>query len=121
VNSLLNRPHRRAHKSCKRLQREFFLFKRCRIYSTGASLLLCNIQYYIEDSRACHELIKVDSVSDLGVIFDFKLCFSDHVNEKISKACIGLQCPRCYKRNIIYMDKILLLYYIGLRQRSGRI
>ena len=35
---------------------------------------------------SCHELIKVDTVSDLGVRFDSKLCFSDHANKKISKA-----------------------------------
>ena len=68
---------------------------------------MCNSQYYIEDSRACYELIKVDSVSDLGVRFDFKLCYSDHVNEKISEAYSVLG---VIKRNFIYMDKNTLLY-----------
>jgi len=62
----------------------------------------CVTQYYIEDSRARHKLIKVDSVSDLGVKFDFNLCFSDHVNEKISKAYSVLG---VIKRNFIYLDK----------------
>jgi len=52
---------------------------------------LFNTQYYIEDSRACHELIKVDSVSDLGVRFDFKQCFSDHLNEKNWKRQVTLK------------------------------
>ena len=36
---------------------------------------LCNTEYYIEDSKACHELIKMDSFDDLGVRFDSKLFF----------------------------------------------
>jgi len=63
---------------------------------------LCNTQYNIDDSRARHELIKVDSVSDFDVRFDFKLCFSDHVNEKMSKAYCVLG---VIKRNFIYMNK----------------
>jgi len=71
---------------------------------------LCDTQYYIEDSRARHKLIKVDSVSDLGVKFDFNLCFWDHVNEKISKAYSVLG---VIKRNFIYLDKntVTLLNY----------
>jgi len=74
----------------------------------------CVTQYYIADSRACHELIKVDSVSDLGVRFDFKLCFSDHVNEKICKAYSVLG---VIKRNFINMDKntFTLLYKAMVR------
>ena len=51
----------------------------------------------------------MDSVSDLGVRFDFKLRFSHHVNEKISKAYSVLG---VIKRNFIYMDKntFTLLY-----------
>ena len=77
-------------------------------------LTRCVTQYYIADSRACHELIKVDSVSDLGVRFDFKLCFSDHVNEKICKAYSVLG---VIKRNFIYMDKntFTLLYKAMVR------
>jgi len=70
---------------------------------------VCNTQYYIDDSRARHELIKEDTVSDWGVRFDFNLCFSDHVNEKISKAynVLGV-----IKRNVLHMDKntFTLLY-----------
>ena len=49
----------------------------------------------------------MNSVSDLGVRFDFKLCYSDHVNEKISKAYSVLG---VIKRKFIYMDKNTLLY-----------
>jgi len=58
--------------------------KCCTISFVANVNFLCNTQYYIEDSRACHELLKVDTVSDLGVRFDSKLCFLDHVNEKIN-------------------------------------
>ena len=53
---------------------------------TDFSIHICHTQCYINDSRARHELIKVDSISDLGVRFDFNRCFSDHLNEKNSKA-----------------------------------
>jgi len=33
-----------------------------------------------------NSIIKVDSFSDLGVRFDSKLTFSDHINDKINKA-----------------------------------
>jgi len=32
------------------------------------------------------KLVQVDSVSDLGVRFDSKLAFLDHMNEKVNKA-----------------------------------
>jgi len=64
------------------------------IYLCALSFETPPLLYYIEESKVCHELIKVDSVSD------FKLCFSDHVNEKIRKDVIN--------RNFIYMDKITL-------------
>ena len=47
-------------------------------------------------------LKKLDSVSDLGVRFDCKLSFLEHINEKINKAysILGI-----IKINFIYMDK----------------
>jgi len=33
-----------------------------------------------------YELTKVDSVNDLGVRFDSKLDFSNHMNDKVNKA-----------------------------------
>ena len=55
-------------------------------------------------------------LTELGVRFDSKLCFSDHVNEKISKAYV--QCPiGVIKRNFMYMDKntFTLLYKAMVR------
>jgi len=52
---------------------------------------------------------KLDSVCDLGVRFDSKLSFSEHIIEKINKAysICGI-----IKRNFIYTDKdtFILLY-----------
>ena len=57
---------------------------------------------------------KVYTVSDLGVRFDSKLCFSDHMNEKINKAYSVLG---VIKRNFRYMDKntFTLLYKAMVR------
>jgi len=35
-----------------------------------------------------YELVKVDFDSDLGVRFDSKLVFLDHMNEKVNKAYV---------------------------------
>jgi len=42
---------------------------------------LCNTKYYIEDSNKRYELIKVDSVSDLGLRFDSKVAVLDHMKK----------------------------------------
>jgi len=58
-----------------------------------------------------HLLHKLDSVNDLGVIFDSNLSFRDHISHKINKAysILGI-----IKRNFIYMEswttRFLLLY-----------
>ena len=52
---------------------------------------------------------KVDSIKDLGILFDTRLNFKDHIQEKINKAynMIGL-----LKRNFIHVDcyTFILLY-----------
>jgi len=47
-------------------------------------------------------LEKLNSINDLGVIFDSKLTFEDHMAQKINKAysILGI-----IKRNFIYMDE----------------
>jgi len=47
---------------------------------------LCNYRYYIVNCNVQYELTKVDSVNDLGVRFDSKLAFLDHMNDKVYKA-----------------------------------
>ena len=59
-------------------------------------------KHYIGDCSVQHELKKLDSVCDLGVRFDSKLAFSEHINEKVNKAysILGI-----IKRNFIYVDR----------------
>ena len=68
-------------------------------------------KYFIEDCSVRHKLKKLDSFSALGVKFDNKLTFFEHMNEKINKAysILGV-----IKRNFIHVDKILLFYCIRL-------
>jgi len=49
----------------------------------------------------CYELANTDSVSDLGVRFDSKLSFVDHINDKVNKAyrILGI-----IKRNFIHLN-----------------
>ena len=57
--------------------------------------------YHIKDNNVKYELEKVDSTSDLGVIFDSTLSFRDHIQQKINKAysIIGI-----IERNFTHMD-----------------
>jgi len=59
-------------------------------------------QYHIMDNNKIFPLEKVKSMVDLGVRFDTKLMFRDHISEKINKAysILGI-----IKRNFIYMDE----------------
>jgi len=62
----------------------------------------------MENTNKRYELIKVDSVSDLGVRFDSNLAFLlflYHMNEEVNKAyrMLGI-----IKRNYIYFHNILL-------------
>jgi len=58
----------------------------------------------------CHTILeKLNSINDLGIIFDSNLTFKDHMAQKISKAysILGI-----IKRNFIHMDEstFILLY-----------
>jgi len=58
--------------------------KCCGMTYTANTSNLCNTKYYIENTNKCYELVKVDSVSDLGVRLDSKLAFLDRKNEKVN-------------------------------------
>jgi len=51
----------------------------------------------------------VDSIKDLGILFDTRLNFKDHIQEKINKAYNMI---RLLKRNFIHVDcnTFILLY-----------
>ena len=65
--------------------------------------------YCIKNKDSRHSIQKVDSIKDLGILFDTRLNFKDHIQEKINKAynVIGL-----LKRNVIHVDgyTFILLY-----------
>ena len=71
------------------------------------SLILCIAGKSIFLHRAILE--KLNSINDLGVIFDSNLTFKDHTAQKINKAysVLGI-----IKRNFIHMDEssFILLY-----------
>ena len=65
--------------------------------------------YSISDNGETYALDKKDKIKDLGVTFDSRLTFHDHIQEKVNRAysMLGL-----IKRNFIYMDSntFILLY-----------
>ena len=81
---------------------------KCKVISYGIKNVVETADY-IKDDNVKYELEKVDSISDLGVIFDSTLSFRDHIQQKINKAysIIGI-----IKRNFIHMDaKTFTLLY----------
>jgi len=62
---------------------------------------LSNTKYDIDNGNVRYELVNTESVSDLGVRFDSKLSFMDHINDKVNKAysILGI-----IKRNFIHLD-----------------
>ena len=43
---------------------------------------VCATKYYIEEDKILHEIVKLESFKDLGVTFDSKLYFGEHIKEK---------------------------------------
>ena len=58
-------------------------------------------KYFIEDYSIGRELKKLDTFSDLGVKFDNKLTFWEHMNEKKFKKAYSIL--GVIKRNFIYV------------------
>ena len=50
------------------------------------NVALVDTQYFINDGCTVHEIEKLTNMKDLGVIFDSKLSFRDHIQLKINKA-----------------------------------
>jgi len=65
--------------------------------------------YCIRNKDSKHTIQKVDSIKDLGILFDTRLNFKDHIQEKINKAYNMI---RLLKRNFIHVDcnTFILLY-----------
>ena len=60
---------------------------------------VCTTKYYTEEDKILHEIVKLEPFKDLGVIFDSKLNFGEHIKEKINKAFSVLG---VIKRNFIH-------------------
>ena len=58
---------------------------KCKVLSYGKSANI-NSDYYIKCDDVLHKLEKLDSITDLGVVFDNQLKFDLHINEKVKKA-----------------------------------
>jgi len=71
-------------------------------------------EYHIVHDNNTYSLEKLNSINDLGVIFDSCLSFRDNISHKINKAysILGI-----IKRNFIYMDEssFILLYNSTVR------
>jgi len=81
---------------------------------TASTSNLCNTKYYIDNGNMRHKLATTDSVSDLGVRFNSKPAFPDHINEKVNKAYSILD---IIKRHFIHLDSnsFVLLYKAMVR------
>jgi len=92
--------------------------KCCGMTYTAITSNLSNTKYFIENSNKRYELVKVDSVSNLGVRIDSKLAFLDHMNEKVNKVCSMLG---IIKINVIYLDKHSCFIVYGYGHTASRI
>lgn len=81
---------------------------KCKVVSYNRKEII-DSNYFIREENMDYKLEKVSSIKDLGVIFDSRLNFRQHIQDKINKAysMIGL-----IKRNFIHMDKhtFVMLY-----------
>jgi len=86
---------------------------KCKVVSYSRKQII-DSNYYITEENIDYILEKVDSIKDLGVIFDSRLNFRNHMQNKINKAysMIGI-----IKRNFINMDMhtFALLYKSSVR------
>ena len=83
---------------------------KCKVVSYSRKQII-DSNYYITEENIDYILEKVDSIKDLGVIFDSRLNFRNHMQNKINKAysMIGI-----IKRNFINMD----MHTFGLLYKS---
>ena len=80
------------------------IIKKCHVVSFGQNVDI-NYKYRIVDeNNQLMELERQDKVKDLGVWFDERLSFKEHINEKINKAYMILG---VIKRNYRYLTVLL--------------
>ena len=78
--------------------------EKCKVVSYSRKATI-DYHYRIDEN----ELEEINEIKDLGVIFDSKLKFATHINEKVNKAFSVLG---VINRNFKYMEKnsFILLY-----------
>jgi len=83
---------------------------KCKVVSYNRKEII-DSNYFIREENTDYKLEKVSSIKDLAVIFDFRLNFRQHIQDKINKAysMIGL-----IKRNFIHMDNTFVMLYKSL-------
>ena len=59
--------------------------KKCKVVSYGHHIDFSN-DYYMQSDGLISVLEHLDSIKDLGVTFDSKLKFDQHINEKVNKS-----------------------------------
>jgi len=88
---------------------------KCKTVSYYSKYPPLDTQYHIADGNTTYTLEKLNSINDLGVMFDSNLTFKDDMAQKINKAysVLGI-----VKRNFIHMDEssFILLYKSMVRQ-----
>ena len=58
--------------------------------------------YSVLTAAGRQDLERVNNIKDVGVIIDEKLCFRDHINEKVNNAYMMLG---IIKRNFKFLEK----------------
>ena len=63
---------------------------KCHVVSYGRTIDTSTVYTIMDKNQQAVPLARLDKTKDIGVYFDIKLDFKDHMHEKINKAYIGL-------------------------------
>jgi len=75
---------------------------KCKALSVSGRRATAKTIYSVLTATGRQDLESVKTIKDVGVIIDEKLCFKDHINEKVNKAYMMLG---IIKRNFKHLDK----------------
>ncbi|GBN62678.1 hypothetical protein AVEN_90603-1 [Araneus ventricosus] len=99
------------------------LFKWCTVNKLHLNIEKCSILSYTRKSQPLNHVYKIndlvlsrsDSVTDLGIIFDTKLDFSQHINSMVSKAYRRLGILKRKTKEFSSEISLKVLYYAHVR------
>ncbi|GBM59470.1 putative RNA-directed DNA polymerase from transposon BS [Araneus ventricosus] len=99
------------------------LFKWCTVNKLHLNIEKCSIISYTRKSQPLNHVYKIndlvlsrsDSVTDLGIIFDTKLDFSQHINSMVSKAYRRLGILKRKTKEFSSEIALKVLYYAHVR------